>query len=177
MKVRDIFPESVLLESSDFHGNENSLSYIALKPLASFGVNSYMSEMKYPDGKREEEKITDSFTVADSMNKFLSCFRITGTEADTCGLFGYTSFDAVKYFEKVPIMECHDDMNDAPDLLYILYRYIIVFNHFKNELTLIELLQEGEEDHLCELESILNNRNFASYDFRPEGAFLLWRRG
>ena len=170
LKVRDIFPESVLLESSDFHGNENSLSYIALKPLASFGVNSYMSEMKYPDGKREEEKITDSFTVADSMNKFLSCFRITGTEADTCGLFGYTSFDAVKYFEKVPIMECHDDMNDAPDLLYILYRYIIVFNHFKNELTLIELLQEGEEDHLCELESILNNRNFASYDFRPEGA-------
>ena len=78
LKVRDIFPESVLLESSDFHGNENSLSYIALKPLASFGVNSYTSEMKYPDGKREEEKITDSFTVADSMNKFLSRFRITG---------------------------------------------------------------------------------------------------
>lgn len=33
LKVRDIYPESALLESSDFHGNENSLSFISAPPL------------------------------------------------------------------------------------------------------------------------------------------------
>ncbi len=169
LKIRDIFPKSALLESSDFHGNENSLSYIALKPLASIGVNGGICTTQYPDGTVERTELTDKFTVSSAISNFLRHLRVEGEDAGACGLFGYTAFDAVKYFEHIPVRMNPDATNDAPDMLYLLYRYLIVFNHFKNELTLIELIQEGEEDHLCELESVLNNRNFASYDFYTTG--------
>ena len=84
-------------------------------------------------------------------------------------LYGYTTFNAVKYFEHIPVKESHDEQNDAPDLLYILYKYIIVFNHFKNELTLVEMLAEGEESNLSQLESAIENRNYASYNFSVTG--------
>lgn len=169
LKVRDIYPQSVLLESSDFHAAENSLSYIALCPLASIGVNSGICTMKLPDGALSEDKITEQFSVSNAFNKFLAMFNIKGKEANVCGLFGYTSFDSVKYFENIPVVESHDETNDAADLLYILYKYILVFNHFKNELTLVELLEEGEENHLNELESVIENRNFATYNFSTTG--------
>lgn len=169
LKVRDVYPQSALLESSDYHAGENSLSYIALCPLASIGVNSGTVTSKFPDNNTEKEKLCDTFTVGDALNKFLKKFSIKGNYANVCGLFGYTSFNAVKYFENIPVIESHDERNDAPDMLYILYKYTLVFNHFKNELTLIELLSEGEKDHLHEIESLIGNRNFASYNFSLTG--------
>ena len=169
LKVRDIFPQSVLLESSDFHANEDSLSFIALKPLASIGINSGVCTMRYPDNNEESKKLAKDYPVADAVNGFLNTFNVRGENADVCGLFGYTSYNAVKYLENIPVADSHDERNDAPDLLYILYKYVIVFNHFKNELTLVELLANGEEQHLDELESILGNRNFASYNFSSTG--------
>ena len=169
LKVRDIYPESALLESSDFHGNENSLSYIALCPLASIGINSDESTFVFPDGSRKVTPLSESYRVADAMNDFLKHFSVEGDNRDVCGLFGYTAYDAVRYFEPVPIAESHHEENDAPDMLYILYRNILVFNHFKNELTLIELLLPNEQSRLHELETIIENRNFASYNFRLNG--------
>ena len=67
LKVRDIYPESVLLESSDFHGNENSLSYIALCPLASIGINSGKCTSKFPDRTTEQISITEQFDVTTAM--------------------------------------------------------------------------------------------------------------
>ena len=57
LKVRDIYPESALLESSDYHGNENSLSYIALGPLASIGINSGACTMTFPDNKQDRKSV------------------------------------------------------------------------------------------------------------------------
>lgn len=169
LKVRDIYPESALLESSDFHGNENSLSFIALKPLASIGVNSNECTSLLPDHSVIKEKITSQFTVADALNCFIKKVKVDGENSEHVGLFGYTSFNAVRYFEQIPMQESHDAKNDAPDLLYILYKYILIFNHFKNELTLVELLQDGEDSELDKLETILENRNFASYNFTLTG--------
>ena len=169
LKVRDVYPESALLESSDYHGNENSLSYIALCPIASIGINSNQCTMHFPDGTEEVRPLTAAYNVGTAINEFLGHFQVSGEESAACGLFGYTAFDAVRYFEPIPIPECHHDENDAPDMLYILYRYVLVFNHFKNELTLVELLGEGESDHLKEIETLLNNRNYASYNFRRVG--------
>ncbi|MEG1748582.1 MAG: chorismate-binding protein [Tannerellaceae bacterium] len=169
LKVRDMYPESALLESSDFHGNENSLSYIALCPLASIGINRGECTTTFPDGVREVMPITEAFTVPDAMNAFLDRYRVTGADRKTAGLFGYTAFDAVRYFEHIPVMEAHHEENDAPDMLYILYKYTLLFNHFKNELTMVELLSEGEKDHLKEIETLLDNRNYASYNFRTHG--------
>lgn len=169
LKVRDMYPQSALMESSDYHAGENSLSFIALCPLASIGVNSGIVTASYPDNSRKEEPLTQSFTVEKAMNQFISQFQVTGENKNVCGLYGYTTFNAVKYFEHIPVKESHDEQNDAPDLLYILYKYIIVFNHFKNELTLVEMLGEGEESGLPELEAAIENRNYASYNFSVTG--------
>ncbi|SEF42951.1 anthranilate synthase component I family protein [Parabacteroides chinchillae] len=169
LKVRDIYPESALLESSDFHGNENSLSYIALCPLASIGINNGECTAVYPDGSRKVSPITETHNVADAMNAFLSSFSIEGADRKVCGLFGYTAFDAIRYFENIPVMEAHHEENDAPDMLYILYKYILVFNHFKNELALVELVIDGEKGNLQEIETLIENRNYASYNFQSVG--------
>lgn len=139
LKVRDIYPESALLESSDFHGNENSLSFIALRPLASIGINNGECTATFPDETREVTPLTEDYNVPEAMNAFLGRFKVEGADKKVCGLFGYTAFDAVRYFENIPVMEVHHEENDAPDMLYILYKYILVFNHFKNELTLVEM--------------------------------------
>ena len=169
LKVRDIYPESALLESSDFHGNENSLSFIALRPLASIGINNGECTTTFPDETREVTPLTEDYNVPEAMNAFLGRFKVEGADKKVCGLFGYTAFDAVRYFENIPVMEVHHEENDAPDMLYILYKYILVFNHFKNELTLVEMLQEDEASRLEEIETLIENRNFASYNFQTAG--------
>lgn len=169
LKVRDIYPESALLESSDFHGNSNSLSYIALCPLARVSVNSNICSFTFPDGNKEEKTLNENYDVACGINEFLGKFIIEGEDKDKYGLFGYTAFDAVKYFEPVDIKEFHHNENDAPDMLYIMYKYIIIFDHFKNELKLVELLSDGEKSNLQSLETMINNRNYASYNFYRNG--------
>lgn len=169
LKVRDVYPESVLLESSDFHASENSLSFIALRPVARVGINSGICTSQFPDGTVTEEPLTRKFGVAEALNQFMESFRVTGQHAAYCGVFGYTAFDAVRYLEKIQVIETHQAENDAPDLLYILYKYILVFNHYKDELTLIELTAEGEPTSLEALETLITNRNYATYDFRTNG--------
>lgn len=169
LKVRDIYPESALLESSDFHGNENSLSYIALCPIASIGINNNECTCSFPDGHQEVTPLSERHGVAEAMNDFLGRFKVEGANSQICGLFGYTAFDAVRYFERIPVMEAHHAENDAPDMLYILYRYILAFDHFKNELTLVQLRAEGEKNGLDELQTLIENRNFASYNFQAVG--------
>lgn len=169
LKVRDLYPESALLESSDFHGNENSLSFIALGPLARIGINNGACTAVFPDGSQRVTALTEAYPVAEALHDFLGRFRIEGADKKVCGLFGYTAFDAVRYFENIPVMEVHHQENDAPDMLYILYKYILVFDHFKNELTLVELLSEGETSRLAEIETLIENRNFASYNFETTG--------
>ena len=170
LKVRDNYPKSALLESSDFHGNENSLSFIALHPLAQFGVNNDEVTFEFPDGSRVVKPLDAvSYRVEDALNEFIRCFQVEGEDAGRCGLFGYTAFDAVRYFEPIPVKESHHAENDAPDILYILYKYLIIFDHFRNELTLVELLKEGETSHLNELETCIDNRNYASYNFHRQG--------
>lgn len=170
LKVRDVYPESVLLESSDSHASENSLSFIALRPIARVGINSGICTSLFPDGSKSEKALTGEFGLSEAINDFMKKFEVTGEMAKSCGLFGYTSFDAVRYLEKIAVMESHQKENDAPDLLYILYKYILVFNHYKDELTLIELTEEGESPDLAELENLIANRNYASYDFSTNGA-------
>lgn len=169
LKLRDVYPCSALLESSDFHGNENSLSYIALAPIAQFSVNANQCVMTFPDHSRESLPIADGQGISQALSGFLARFKVEGADRQVCGLFGYTAFDAVRYLEPVPVIESHHEENDAPDILYILYKYVLVFDHFKNRLTLVELLAEGEQPSLQEIKSLISDRNFASYNFETDG--------
>ena len=165
LKVRDAFPQSALLESSDFHANENVTSYIGLEPIASVDVNRGLCTMKLPDGNKEIRSLSASFTISDALSSFLRKINVKGEQSDACGLFGYTTFNCVKYTENIPVRESRDERSDAPDMLYILYRYMLIFDHFKNEITIVELLGDGEESRLSRVEMLMNVRNFALYNF------------
>lgn len=169
LKLRDVYPKSVLLESSDFHGNENSQSFIGICPLASIGINNNEVTMNFPDGDIRIKPLSEYYKVPDALNEFIQCFDVSGMDANYCGLYGYTAFDAIRYFEHIQVMEAHHDEMDAPDMYYILYKYILVFDHFKNELTIVEILKDGEPDHLKEVETQIENRNYASYNFSATG--------
>ncbi|MDD3780522.1 MAG: anthranilate synthase component I family protein, partial [Proteiniphilum sp.] len=71
LKVRDTFPQSALLESSDFHANENSISYLALKPIARVEVNRGVCHFLFPDDKEEKQVLSESFTISDALNSFV----------------------------------------------------------------------------------------------------------
>lgn len=169
LKVRDIFPQSALMESSDYHGSENNRSFIALCPLASVSIDHGTVIFRLPDDSREEHPITDTYRVENALNDFRARFRVEGEYSNYCGLYGYTSFNAVRYFENIPVKDSREATNDAPDMLYILYKYLIVFNDFKNEMLLLEMLAPGETSELDQVQKVIHNRNYTAYDFRAVG--------
>ena len=169
LKVRDLFPQSALMESSDYHGSENNRSFIGLAPIASVSVSHGKALMVYPDHSREERRLDDTYRPENAVNEFLSHFKVEGEYARYCGLYGYTTFNAVRYFENIRIKDSKDPKNDAPDMLYILYKYLIVFNDFTSELTLVEMQDGDGPDHIEEVEKAINNRNYTTYGFRAAG--------
>lgn len=169
LKVRDLFPQSVLMESSDYHGVENNRSFIGLNPIACIRINHGVATFVFPDGQQEERNISDDYQVEQAIREFISHFQVEGEYAGYCGLYGYTTFNAVRYFEKIQVKDSTDAKNDAPEILYILYKYLIVFNDYKSEMVLIEMLGEGEPAHLSEVEKAIHNRNYTTYDFRTVG--------
>lgn len=169
LKVRDKFPQSVLMESSDYHGVENNRSFIGLNPVANIRIGHGVVIMQFPDGTGEEKDITDVYRVEDAFNDFISRFQVDGEYAHYCGLYGYTTFNAVSYFENIPIKDSRITKNDAPDIFYILYKYLVVFNDFKSEMVLVEMCSPDEPSHIQEIEKIINNRNFTEYEFHAVG--------
>jgi anthranilate synthase component 1 len=171
LKMRDLYPESVLLESSDFHGGENSYSFIGLKPIARFCLDKGMITEEYPNGRTEKIKVDESVHVPEIFQRFVQSFKPADMQlpADINGFFGYTSYDAVSHFEMVDTRKQETAASSIPEMLYIYYRYIIVVDHFKNELTLVENLFEGEESNIRSILNLLENRNFAVYDFQVKG--------
>lgn len=171
MKLRDDYPMSALMECSDYHGGENSKSFIGVHPIASVAIEHGKGICKFPDATQTEHEITKEYGSAQLINDFLSVFEVSGDNAAYCGLFGYTSFNAVRYFENINVKDETQEKNDAPDLLYILYKDVVVFDHFCNEMVLIELLADGEQDDLDVLERDINNRKIRTYDFHPVGDY------
>lgn len=169
LKVRDLFPQSALMESSDYHGSENNRSFIAFNPIASISINHGTAIMNFPDDTCIEKELRDNFTAENAINDFLSCFSVEGEYSHYCGLYGYTTFNAVRYFENIPVKDSCEPKNDAPEILYILYKYLVVFNDFKSEMVLIEMQDRQEKSHISEIEKAINNRNYTTYDFHPTG--------
>lgn len=169
LKVRDLFPQSVLMESSDYHGVENNRSFIGLNPIASISISHGKATAKFPDGIQETKDINEQYRVEQVISDFLTRFRVEGEYAHYCGLYGYTTFNAVRYFEHIPVKDSISTINDAPDMLYILYKYLIVFHDFKHEMVLLEMQSDDEPSHIDEVEKAICNRNYTTFDFRAVG--------
>ena len=143
LKVRDMYPESVLLESSDYHTTQNSYSFIGVEPVARFEVSEGKISYTYPDGTAVTEFITENYGVVESLKNYTESYEVGKNETGINGLFGYTAYDAVRYFESVTIRSREERFREIPDMLYMLFRFIIVVNHYKNELTVIENSSQG----------------------------------
>lgn len=170
LKVRDIYPESALLESSDYHGGENSYSFIGIAPLSRFKVNKGIIEISYPDGSQSSQKLNKDEKLTDQFNQFISKFQFSGENPTGInGLLGYTSYDAIEYFEDVNPFNFRSGNADIPEFYYIFYRFILVINHAKNELTIVENIPENSVGEMDSLEAMLVNNNIAFYNFEVIG--------
>ncbi len=169
LRVRDAYPQSALMECCDYHDSKNSRSFICLHPIASISVAHGVATAKYPDDTILQRDITDNYDITQCITDFLSQFHVEGNDSHHCGLYGYTSFNAVRYSEHIAVKDEKQERNDAPDLLYVLYKDYIVFDHFSGELTLIEMLSDGEQDDLNQLQHDISHRPFLQFDFRPIG--------
>ena len=174
MHLRDIYPQSALMESSDYHDANNSRSFIGIHPIASVAIAHGESILTFPDGSIERHIVNKEYRSDNAINDFLKRFKITGKKSDICGLYGYTSFNAVRYFEDIAVKDETMEKNDAPDMYYILYRDIIVFDHFNNKLTIVTISDELEDTVKSEqqIDRILiqmNKGNVKPYGFHPVG--------
>lgn len=143
MSMRDVCPQSVLMECSDYHGADNSRSFIGINPVASIAVGHGEAVMSYPDGTSLRRTIGEC-RCEDVLREFIDSFDVRGEHARYCGLYGYTSFNAVRYFEGIDVRDETAEHDDAPDILYMMFRDVIVFDHFNNRMTVVTLVADGE---------------------------------
>lgn len=170
LKIRDVYPESALLESSDFHGGDDSYSFIGLDPIARFKVEDRVITRTYPDNSFETEILEKNHKLTEKFQGFIHEFNLQGPNPSKFnGFFGYTSYDAIRYFEAVDPVNKKLNNADLPEFYYILYRFILAIDHLRNELTIIENIPEEEKSKTEELEALLANNNFASYNFEAIG--------
>lgn len=172
MKVRDIYAQSCLMESSDYQNETNSHSIIGFNPIASFSVGHGKARLKWPDEPETIREISASYGVEEAFAEFMGRFSIEGDTSGYCGLYGYTAFDAVKYLENIPVKEETVPRNDAPDIHYILYRNLIVFNHYGDTLDIIELLRPNETPHPELVRRMLDDHHQRTYTFQSAGPDL-----
>ena len=170
LKIRDKYPNSILLESSDYRANDNNFSYICSNPIASIKLENEILTQEFPDGSVITNPITEGMDITQEIDSFVKRFSVDNQDFKfiTNGIFGFTAYDAVRYFENISISKKEGSIA-IPDLYYAVYQNIIAINHFKNEAYLFAHCYEAESN-LQELAQLLRVRTFASYNFNKEGA-------
>jgi anthranilate synthase component 1 len=168
LRLRDLYPQSCLMESSDYHDQNNSRSFIGLNPMGSVAVSHGTAVVNYPDGSTLRQALTKDFGTAEALHALIDNIHVTGEQACICGLYGYTSFNAVRYFEPINVKDETQEKNDAPDVLYILYRDIIMFDHHNNLLTIVTLSEDAELQ-IDKIQRAMNKANVQTYGFKPIG--------
>jgi anthranilate synthase component 1 len=169
LRLRDVFPNSLLLESSDYHSRENSVSYVCCEPIAGLVLNNGQLKKTYPDGSEEKHE-AEEFELTEQINKFLTRFVTTEIALKTAsnGLFGYFTHEAVEHFETIKLKKSDDTTRRIPEMQYHVYRYIIAIDHFKNELYIFYNQPDNEpgDAGIAKIEDLIKNKNFPEYNFQ-----------
>jgi anthranilate synthase component 1 len=172
MRLRDLYPQSALMESSDYHDQSNSHSFIGINPIASVAIGHGIATVNYPDGTTFQHEVNKDYRSDKAIHALIDHIKVEGEDASVCGLFGYTSFNAVRYFEDINVKDETQAKNDAPDLLYILYKVVIVFDHHNNMLKVVSLSESNESNSdISDVLKAMNKASVKAYDFHPVGAF------
>jgi anthranilate synthase component I len=172
LKLRDRFVNTILLESSDYHGNENSFSYVCCNPIASYRLNNGTVTQHFPDNTVDTFHLIKPKDAVKSLYEFAQSFVSEKHKFPfiTNGLFGHMTYDAVTYFEDIEIQPASPE-TEIDQIFYQVYKYVIAINHFKNELYIFEH-QYGdptEESEIEQIEALIKNRNFPQYEFTVAG--------
>ncbi|MFT4851456.1 MAG: anthranilate synthase component 1 [Sediminicola sp.] len=179
LRIRDKFPNSLLLESSDYHANDNSFSYICCNPIASIKIENEVITQRFPDGKEIISKVSKSNSkeeVGDSSSNVPAVLEgfaasFSSSENDfkfiNNGLFGYIAYDAVRYFEDIEVSKSKS-LLEIPDIYYAVYQNIIAINHFNNEAYIFAHCFNSE-NNIPQIERLLKSKNFAEYPFQRNG--------
>ena len=170
LRLRDVFPNTILLESSDYHSRENSVSYVCAQPVAGIILKDGVLSSYFPDGQKEEQS---AFVLTEEIERFKSLFspsEIPDKRYISNGLFGYFTWNAVQHFEDITFSAEVPKNEEIPTMQYHIYRYIIAIDHFRNEITLFKnTFNDDETADLDKIEYIIQNKNFPEYSFKTEG--------
>ncbi|NEU10412.1 anthranilate synthase component I family protein [Flavihumibacter sp. R14] len=172
LRLRDVFSNSLLLESSDYHSRENSMSYICFDPIAGISLDDDTLKTYFPDGHTASIPGQDLDLKAE-VSRFRNMFESDSPNNHkfiSNGLFGYFSYETVQYFEDIQLKAKVNTDRKIPLLQYHIYRYIIAIDHFKNELHLFEHRTDKDApDGLEKIEYLIKNKNFPEYKFNTNG--------
>jgi anthranilate synthase component I len=161
LQARAKYPNSLLLESSDYHGHENSYSFICLDPVATFQVDQGKVLEMYPDGVIQEATIKEPHDFRDRFDNFIRSFKVVeGDSTLINGVFGYSTYDAAQYFETIRFQNPVKEAYKIPELRYNFFRFIIAINHFKNDLIILENLFEGQTSNIDSIHDLIFSRDF-----------------
>ncbi len=179
LRLRDRFRDTILLESTDFHSVDGSYSFIAVNAIGGMEITSTKSiEFKYPGHQPERVEIKNVNEVPQLLWDFMQRFDVKspgekeGRYAQ--GLYGYTTYDAVQFFDTIRLARRHPERSEGaplaiPLMRYRLYQYVIAVNHFKDELFICENKIAGIESELPVLESLIRSKDIPAYPFQPKG--------
>ncbi|MGL5785730.1 MAG: anthranilate synthase component I family protein [Bacteroidales bacterium] len=168
LALRDLYPESVLMESSDFKGNENSYSIIGVVPKAYFKLDGNVVTEYYNSSRIISYEVTEQHYLPDILHRFTECFE-TNTTEEYNGFFGFSSFESSSYFEQNIPKEKKESGLNIPDMYYIFYKYILIIDHYKNTLKIIENIESDEESSIAKIEELINRANNPVYKFSKTG--------
>jgi anthranilate synthase component 1 len=173
LKIRDRYPNSFLLESSDYHGKENSISYIAFSPLAEFKVDKEHLMLKFPDQTVTSESLS-SLDVKAAFQDFVDLFQ-TEKNPDygfvQSGLFGFTAYEGVQLFENIILNKNKPSSFEVPLLHYFFFEYVIAFDHFSNKIFLTQNFVDdvAQSVNLNVIERLISSNNTPEYSFKSDG--------
>jgi anthranilate synthase component I len=175
LRLRDRFRDTILLESTDFNAGENSYSFIGINAIAGIEISDTdFIEYKLPGVKAEKIKIDSPATVPNHLWDFMNRFDVQPAEQKQVnisqGLFGYTTYDAVQFFDSVKLTAHGSPLTPAiPLMRYRLYQYVIVINHFKDELFICENVIAGIESEVGLVESLIKSKDVPTFPFAVKG--------
>ena len=169
LKVRDHYPNSILLESSDYHANDNSFSYVCFNPIASVAIQNNTYTEIFPDGEKRSLDIDTTTNVPELISKFSQQFSTNNQSFKFInqGLFGYMNYDAVRYYEDIELSK-KEESTAIPDLYYAVYQNIIAINHFNNEAYIFAHCYNSK-NNIADIELVLTSKNFPTYQFSKQG--------
>lgn len=173
LKLRDRFAETLLMESADHSQPENDFSYICCAPLAGISLQDDILEQSFPDGHKTCTPMTEVPSLTAAIEAFLQCFSVEEHpyHFEVNGLFGYLNYDTVRYFEQIKLKAQTTASTAIPDIRLNLYRFVIVFDHFRNELYTVVLGDpEHAEEDIKRIGQYIDHQSVPSYPFKTTAA-------